>query len=189
MELNLSQAAVSVGISRTTLYQHIKKGKLSVTLNRDSQKVVDTSELIRVYGELKNPIDDECTVGCTDGMSTICSPEQNLTPQLNTDRTDCTDVDTPLTHTVQVTELLRDQIQMLKDQVEKFEEENRSLKEENTTLRKDGFALREEGAKERSRLIALVEDGHAQVKLLTDQRQQSQSQPGFFVRLFGRLAA
>ncbi|WP_335919109.1 hypothetical protein [Shewanella algae] len=53
-KLNLSQAALSVGKSRVTLWRHIKSGKLSAERDRDGNPLVDTSELLRVYGELKS---------------------------------------------------------------------------------------------------------------------------------------
>jgi len=53
--LNLSQAAQAAGITRRTLYNHVKQGK--VTLSRDGKNnpVVDVSELIRVYGNVNIP--------------------------------------------------------------------------------------------------------------------------------------
>jgi hypothetical protein len=52
-KLNLSQAAKVVGRNRTTLWRHINSGKLSSERDRDGNPWVDTSELMRVYGELK----------------------------------------------------------------------------------------------------------------------------------------
>lgn len=52
-KLNLSQAARVVGKSRVTLWRHIKSGKLSAERDRDGNPLVDTSELLRVYGEMK----------------------------------------------------------------------------------------------------------------------------------------
>ena len=39
--------------NRTTIWRHINSGKLSIERDRDGLPLVDTSELIRVYGELK----------------------------------------------------------------------------------------------------------------------------------------
>lgn len=52
-KLNLSQAAKIVGRNRTTLWRHINNGKLSIERDRDGNPLVDTSELLRVYGEMK----------------------------------------------------------------------------------------------------------------------------------------
>ena len=52
-KVNLSKAAKLVGKNRTTIWRHIKIGKLSSEKNRDGLPMVDTSELIRVYGEMR----------------------------------------------------------------------------------------------------------------------------------------
>jgi predicted site-specific integrase-resolvase len=52
-KLNISQAAKAAGIARGTLYNHIHQGKISYELDQKGDKVIDTSELLRVYGELK----------------------------------------------------------------------------------------------------------------------------------------
>lgn len=52
-KLNLSQAAKVVGKNRVTLWRHINAGKLSAERDRDGNPLVDTSELLRVYGEMK----------------------------------------------------------------------------------------------------------------------------------------
>lgn len=53
MEVNLTTACKMVGISRTTMYnRYINTGVLSVQ-KRDKQAFVDISELIRVFGNVK----------------------------------------------------------------------------------------------------------------------------------------
>ena len=52
-KLNLTQAAKAAGISRASIYNHIKEGKISVEQNKKGERVIDTSELMRVYGDLK----------------------------------------------------------------------------------------------------------------------------------------
>ena len=54
-KLNLTQAAKAAGIARGTLYKHIDEGKLSCQLDDKGKRVIDTSELMRVYGEIKQP--------------------------------------------------------------------------------------------------------------------------------------
>ncbi|MBO2601485.1 hypothetical protein [Shewanella algae] len=53
-KLNLSQAARATGKNRVTLWRHINAGKLSAERDREGNPFVDTSELIRVYGEIKH---------------------------------------------------------------------------------------------------------------------------------------
>jgi hypothetical protein len=52
-KVNLSQAAKLTGKNRTTIWRHIHSGKISIERDRDGLPFVDTSELIRVYGELE----------------------------------------------------------------------------------------------------------------------------------------
>ena len=52
--VNFTQAAKMAGISRSYFHRkYIKQGVLSVTTDADGNKKVDTSELLRVFGELK----------------------------------------------------------------------------------------------------------------------------------------
>jgi YD repeat-containing protein len=50
--LNISEASKTTGKSRATLYKYIKDGRLSTVQDNDGQKKIDTSELLRVFGEL-----------------------------------------------------------------------------------------------------------------------------------------
>lgn len=52
-QLPLRQAAKQVGVSRQTVYRMVKDGRLSATVGADGQKVVDTAELLRVFGRLE----------------------------------------------------------------------------------------------------------------------------------------
>lgn len=55
--LTVAEAAIRVDKSRQTLFDKIKKGQLSATVNADGIKVIDVSELLRVFGRLLS--DDE----------------------------------------------------------------------------------------------------------------------------------
>lgn len=52
MEHTISEAARLAGKSRRTIYAHISSGKLSAKRNPEGKQVIDTSELMRVYGAL-----------------------------------------------------------------------------------------------------------------------------------------
>jgi hypothetical protein len=56
-QLSLSAAARAVGISRSTLHEHIAAGKVSVQIDGQGRRTVDTSELLRVYGQLAGASD------------------------------------------------------------------------------------------------------------------------------------
>lgn len=49
--LNVSQAASLYGKSRMTLHRYLKSGRISSELAGDGQRLIDLSELIRVFGE------------------------------------------------------------------------------------------------------------------------------------------
>lgn len=53
-KVSMSEAARLAGVSRQTLYRKADAGELSVERDGDSVSV-DTSELLRVFGELQNP--------------------------------------------------------------------------------------------------------------------------------------
>lgn len=55
MQHTLSEAAKLAGINRTTIWRHIKQGKLSSSKGCDGKPRVETTELLRVYGELQHP--------------------------------------------------------------------------------------------------------------------------------------
>ena len=60
MRYSVRQASRMVGMSRKTLYAHIKQGKVSAQSNPEGDKVIDHSELLRVYGlQLETPRDTE----------------------------------------------------------------------------------------------------------------------------------
>lgn len=52
-KLNITQAAKAVGVSRKTMQRHIRLGKVSCEVDSKGHKLIDVSELVRVYGELK----------------------------------------------------------------------------------------------------------------------------------------
>lgn len=68
---NIASAARAVGISRNTLYKKIKKGVISATQDRQGNRVIDSGELIRVFGELK-----EVTQG---DSHMVCNHQQQVT--------------------------------------------------------------------------------------------------------------
>jgi len=57
--LPVSKAAELVGLSRKTMYAHVKSGKVSASKGNKGVLLVDTSELIRVFGDLVLEQDSE----------------------------------------------------------------------------------------------------------------------------------
>lgn len=69
--VSISKAAELAGISRTSLYRtYIKQGKITVSKDLVGKKCIDTSELLRVFGELKA---DSSTVAA-DSPKTVSIP-------------------------------------------------------------------------------------------------------------------
>lgn len=69
-QLSLSAAAKAAGISRSTLHDHIKTGKISVHISGQGRRTVDTSELLRVYGALQG-IPDSSAVQSAGNFRTV----------------------------------------------------------------------------------------------------------------------
>lgn len=58
-KVSISEAARLTGKSRTTLHRLIKTGELSTCSGVRNAKMVDISELIRVFGEISKPIQEQ----------------------------------------------------------------------------------------------------------------------------------
>lgn len=52
--LNLTAASRVAGVGRSTIVRALKSGRLSATTNEQGERVIDTSELVRVFGPLKS---------------------------------------------------------------------------------------------------------------------------------------
>lgn len=52
MYFSLANAAKKVGMSRSSIYRLIEEGKLSATTDRRGKKVVELTELLRVFGSI-----------------------------------------------------------------------------------------------------------------------------------------
>lgn len=52
---SVTEAAKLAGVTRRTIYRHIKAGKLSASVTDSDNTVIETSELLRVYGALSQP--------------------------------------------------------------------------------------------------------------------------------------
>lgn len=66
--VTITEAAKLVRRSRRTLYRDIDKGRLSKTITHDGATVIDTSELLRVYGMLHK---EDRRVGEESGSSPV----------------------------------------------------------------------------------------------------------------------
>jgi hypothetical protein len=78
--LTVAEAAVRVDKSRQTLFDKIKRGQLSATVNADGIKVIDVSELLRVFGTLLS--DDDVKKNQANRTGQSSSPDLTSTLQL-----------------------------------------------------------------------------------------------------------
>ena len=66
-QVSITKAAGLAGISRSTFYRsYINTGKVSVGSDQQGNPVVDTSELLRVFGVLHDTTEDQDTKGVRD---------------------------------------------------------------------------------------------------------------------------
>ena len=60
--LPVSKAAGLVGLNRKTMYAHVRSGKVSASKDSKGSLLIDTSELIRVFGVLRQEQDSESNI-------------------------------------------------------------------------------------------------------------------------------
>jgi len=58
-KVSISEAARLTGKSRTTLHRLIKTGELSTCAGVRNSKMIDISELIRVFGDISKPVQEQ----------------------------------------------------------------------------------------------------------------------------------
>ena len=60
---SVTEAAKLAGVTRRTIYRHIKAGKLSASVTGSDNTIIETSELLRVYGVLSQPEPEQVSTG------------------------------------------------------------------------------------------------------------------------------
>ena len=60
---SVTEAAKLAGVTRRTIYRHIKSGRLSASVTGGDNTVIETSELLRVYGVLSQPEPEKVSTG------------------------------------------------------------------------------------------------------------------------------
>jgi hypothetical protein len=118
--LTISDAIKQSGVARSTFYRkYVRQGLISVS-EHDGRKYIDSSELVRVFPDLKSE-----TPSNTKSNSV---KQANETPSNNVGHIENT--------------LLKAEIKLLRETLEKTEQDKQWLKDQNTTL-----ILRLEGPK------------------------------------------
>lgn len=67
--VTISEAARLSGKSTKTLYRMASQGRLSVSLDENGAKIVETSELVRVFGRLRGQNESRATLNESHGES------------------------------------------------------------------------------------------------------------------------
>lgn len=113
--VSISKAAQLAGISRTAIYKtYIEKGLISISKDTKGKKYIDTSELLRVFGELQ--VDSQ---GLQVDTSKVDRGLQQSTP-----------VDTSFAEVI----TLKSELEQLKQQLAKSEEREAWYQSQINTL-------------------------------------------------------
>ena len=150
-KFSISDAAKRAGVERTTLYRKIDKGELSAEIDAHGTKVIDASELLRVYPDAS--VIDNRTTGMQQ-MRTV-ETQQNAT------------ADATMAVLLREAEMREEKIEDMKRRIE-------ALEADKTDLRS-----------ERDRLLKVIEEQSASVKLLTA-GDQTKAKTGRRFLFFGR---
>lgn len=59
----VTEAAKLAGVTRRTIYRYIKQGKLSTVVTGSDSAQIETSELLRVFGNLSHPEESKVSIG------------------------------------------------------------------------------------------------------------------------------
>lgn len=162
MKVNKSEAARIVGVTRATLDRHIEKKGITVERDQDGNPKIDTSELIRVYGDkVKNPEDKEELN--TDHTPKIEQSIQHYTSETEHPIQGNTSHNTA-NHTLAEIEVLKEHVRHLEKMKEVFEDERDREREQ---LNEQIENLREN--------LEKAQGHHNQLTaLLTDQRSEDE---------------
>lgn len=70
-KVSISEAARLTGKSRTTLHRLIKTGELSTCAGVRNSKMIDISELIRVFGDISAPVTEQYSEQASEQRVTV----------------------------------------------------------------------------------------------------------------------
>ena len=125
MNISVTKAAKEWGVSRTTIYQKINDGQLS----RNSDKKIDPSEMLRVFGE---PISKKRTERSANNVQSTPLNSQNV--QRNTD----------VEHQLALEKLKNEHLsQQVSDQKKLIEDYQQQIAQLNKTLDKANASIQD----------------------------------------------
>lgn len=159
MFFSLSDAAQKVGMSRSSIYRLIEEGKLSATTDHRGKKVVELTELLRVFGSIKDETEQN-----------MSQEDRKHKPVNASGTTSKTGQDT-LVSAVQELERMRYQLQ-LKDMELKLKDKELELVQERLG---DLKQVAEQVSQEKNKLLEIIE--RQTLLLAAPKPQQAASKP------------
>jgi excisionase family DNA binding protein len=160
MFFSLSDAAKKVGISRSSIYRLIEEGKLSATTDHRGKKVVELTELLRVFGAIGQ-----------DETGQNKSQEDTKHKPVNVSGTASRTGQDTLVSAVQELERMRYQLQ-LKDMELKLKDKELELVQERLG---DLKQITEQVSQEKNKLLEIIE--RQSLLLAAPKPQQAVSKP------------
>jgi len=139
-QLNMSQAAQAAGITRRTLYNHVKQGKVTTSRDKKNNPVIDVSELIRAYGNVSLPVKKIPTVAHRENTQ-----ENFPSEQLQAMHKEIAELKLAVTHMLEDKTARESERKQYEEERRKYQEEISSLNEKLERERKKGFWTRLRG--------------------------------------------
>jgi len=139
-QLNMSQAAQAAGITRRTLYNHVKQGKVTTSRDEKNNPVVDVSELIRAYGNVSLSVKKIPT------MTHRKNTQENFSSeQLQAMQKEIAELKRAVTHMLEDKTARESERKQYEEERRKYQEEISALNEKLERERKKGFWARLRG--------------------------------------------
>jgi hypothetical protein len=162
MYLSLGQAAKEAGVAKSTISKALSSGKLSYAEKSTAGYKIDPAELFRVFPK--------------------SSANGSETSSKNDRKPDISDMETAV-----YTATLEIQLTGLKHLIAEKERRIADLEADRSQLRNDHYRQSQSWNDERGRLMKLIEDQSATVKLLTDERAKLavEAPRSFWQKVFG----
>jgi len=139
-QLNMSQAAQAVGITRRTLYNHVKQGKITTSRDKKNNPVIDVSELIRAYGNVTLPVKKIPKITHSENTQ-----GNFLSEQLQAMQKEIAELKLAVTHMLEDKTARENERKQYEDDQRKSQEEINMLNEKLELERKKGFWARLRG--------------------------------------------
>ncbi len=175
MKVNITKAHELTGKSRTTIYKHIKSGRISATGTKEEGFEIDVAELDRVYGLKKQATDD------------TSSDVHRVQKSTNSDGQDLSTRVALLTQQVEMlSDERRREREQMQEQIDRLQDTLKAAQDQQTRLTALLTDQRQHrDTKEREEHAALIRElrtGHARLR---QELKEVREQKGFFARWLG----